>query len=508
MYRVGILPSGKPMQAHVKGDLPVAGTVFTCVSCHLRSGLGSFEGGVVTPATTGVKLFKPFQPGSVRNVMGQSPESATLPPARPAYSDETLARALRDGVDPAGRTLDDVMPRYQLDDGEMAVMIAYLKSLSARFSPGISDGHVSVATVMTDDAGREEREAMLSALTAFVTARNNQAASIKKLPARGRPLTGGSYTSQEISLSVWLLKGPPETWRGQLEEYYRKEPVFALIGGITGGEWQPVHQFSEDNRIPCIFPQTDFPVISRTDWYTLYLSKGYYQEGETAARYLNGRGEVLKRGPVVQIVRDSREGRALSRGFQDTWRELGNETPVTLVLKAGEDLSAGVVQQMLAKERPAAVILWDGSAALAALDALGAGADNRPEMVFVSSSYLDKGLWLLKESVRDIAYITYPFRLPHDGVVVPASSDGAKKTANRSYPVTQVLAMALIDMKGNYYRDNFLDVIGMIADMNVPLYERLSFGPGQRYASKGCYIVQLSKGDKPVFVKKSDWVMH
>ena len=39
-------------------------------------------------------------------------------------------------------------------------------------------------------------------------------------------------------------------------------------------------------------------------------------------------------------------------------------------------------------------------------------------------------------------------------------------------------------------------------------YERLSFGPGQRYAAKGCYIVQLTHGANPALVKKSDWVIH
>jgi hypothetical protein len=39
-------------------------------------------------------------------------------------------------------------------------------------------------------------------------------------------------------------------------------------------------------------------------------------------------------------------------------------------------------------------------------------------------------------------------------------------------------------------------------------YPRLSFGPGQRYASKGCYIVQLSSGEKPEVIRKSDWVIH
>jgi len=63
-------------------------------------------------------------------------------------------------------------------------------------------------------------------------------------------------------------------------------------------------------------------------------------------------------------------------------------------------------------------------------------------------------------------------------------------------------------MKDNFYRDYFIDVISMHKDLDVPLYERLSFGPGQNYASKGCYIVQLSKGAQPELVRKSDWVIH
>jgi hypothetical protein len=51
-------------------------------------------------------------------------------------------------------------------------------------------------------------------------------------------------------------------------------------------------------------------------------------------------------------------------------------------------------------------------------------------------------------------------------------------------------------------------VIGMVADQPSAVYGRLSFGPGQRYAAKGCYIVQLGKGPDPELVKKSDWVIH
>jgi hypothetical protein len=77
-----------------------------------------------------------------------------------------------------------------------------------------------------------------------------------------------------------------------------------------------------------------------------------------------------------------------------------------------------------------------------------------------------------------------------------------------SNSITQLLTMALLDMKGNYYRDNFFDVISMVPDQPSSIYGRLSFGPGQRYASKGCYIVQVTKGPNPEIVRKSDWVIH
>jgi hypothetical protein len=400
-----------------------------------------------------------------------------------------------------------------LDDDDMAILISYLKSLSSQFSPGISDTSLKLATVITDDVSPEDREAMLTPLSSFIETRNNLSMYLKKLADSNKlQVTGNALPPprQIVSLSTWLLKGPTETWRSQLEEYYRKEPVFALIGGISNGEWQPIHQFSEDHQIPCLFPNTDFPVISQTDWYTLYLSKGYYQEGEAAARYLSNLEELLKDRPVVQIVRDSREGRALSTGFQETWRDLGHGAPVTLTLKPGEKPAEGVVQRVLAQEKPAAVLLWDGPAALPELETLAAN-ENRPAMVFVSSSYLGKGLWSLKETLRNFTYITYPFRLQDKADPLNPTrvlSATASKGANQAYAIIEVVTNALADMKGSYYRDNFLDVIGMMENLEVPLYERLSFGPGQRYASRGCYIVQLSGGEKPSLVKKSDWIIQ
>jgi hypothetical protein len=259
----------------------------------------------------------------------------------------------------------------------------------------------------------------------------------------------------------------------------------------------------------------------------MYFSKGYYQEGEAAARYLSGFAESFKGKAVIQVSRDSGEGRALSAGFRETWSDLGQQAPVSLTLKRGEALTGELISRLVLNEIPAVLILWDGVEALQALEVL-AGVAKRPEMVFMSGRYLGKGMVKLPEQARDFTYLTFPYtfsqaavksspmgssKVPDDDRKTLRSTgmmvqDRAQKIANLANTITQMLTMALMDMRGNYYRDNFFDVIGMAADQPSAVYGRLSFGPGQRYAAKGCYITQLGKGPDPELVKKSGWVIH
>jgi hypothetical protein len=127
-------------------------------------------------------------------------------------------------------------------------------------------------------------------------------------------------------------------------------------------------------------------------------------------------------------------------------------------------------------------------------------------------------IWKIREQDRETVYLTYPYRLPQNEIVYKSHikdisrksllTGNAENITKRVYAAVQIVNFALMDMRGNYYRDNLLDVIGMLKDQDFPLYERLSFGPGQRYASKGCYIVQLGKGAKPEFIRRSNWVIH
>jgi hypothetical protein len=141
-----------------------------------------------------------------------------------------------------------------------------------------------------------------------------------------------------------------------------------------------------------------------------------------------------------------------------------------------------------------------------------------PGLVLASGTWLGRQLWSIPEPLRPSLYLTYPYRLPQDDRRFDAAAGKVlmgKRPENydpvivrQSFVTHEVLGKALMMMRGEYYRDFLFDVIGMMEDMYPPLYERLSFGPGQRYASKGCFIVQLGKGEKPQLEKRSEWVVQ
>jgi substrate-binding family protein len=549
MYRDGMLPSGKEMQAVIIEDVHVPGSAFSCVSCHLRSGIGSIEGQILSPPTNGLKLYKPYyqynpvvpDPTQPRKSMMDNPLAKPL--FRTAYTDATLAEAIRGGINPVGRRLNAVMPRYLLDDPDIAILIAYLKTLSAEPSPGVSEQQIRFATVIAGDVPPGQRTEMLAMLEAVVHEHNRKAKQKNRYLNYGTHVKAASFNYPLLTLSRWELTGLPATWRSQLEEYYRKEPVFALLGGLSATDWQPIHEFSEQNKIPCLLPITDLPVISGSDWYTLYFSKGAYQEGETAARYLGRSPDPGADRPVLQIVEDSAGARAVAAGFQDAWKELEFSAPVSVKLPPGEQISATTIRRLSEKYQPSVILLWTSAGTGAALASLADQAAP-PARVHVSSTLLQQNLQEIPEQARSFTYISYPYRLTEGNDLfhvnarawlqkraVPVSRS---RISTRLFSLTKVLLEPfqivkrdfnpagrgnglvimeeqfemMMHVKRNYYRDYLFDLIGMMADSNSIDFERISFGPDRRYASRGCYIVQLSPGPTPELIKKSDWIIY
>jgi hypothetical protein len=481
------------------------------------------EGGVVTPPANAEKLYRPryrYQPALVGDERKVLPEANRNLLRRAAYTDETLARAITEGVDPAGRPLDDIMPRYELNSEEAGVLVRYLRGLSAEPSPGANATTLTFATVVTSEVSAEDRADLLEVLGFRVQQHNKRGENREFGGYRALAALEGSLAFRDWALSVWELKGPARTWPAQLETYYREKPVFALLSGLSYQPWAPIHEFCEAHRLPCLFPMTDLPQTEGPGWYTLYFSKGPFQEGSTAAAFLAGTVHESGGSPVLQVVADSSEARALARGFDSGWAEHGRAPVRTLRLSRGARPDLQKLVAEMKGQGPPILLLWTGSEAYPGLARL---APPLASLVLMSTSLLGPRLWELPQKARDLVRLTYPYRLfrPPVNMLDPAGAaplppaqlrlvagDTHRRIRSRAFAAMKSLEEVTSHLGRNYYRDHLLDGFGMLMDDSETDYERLSYGPGQRFASKGCYVVRLPQGRLHGFLQESDWIIH
>jgi len=540
IYRFGGLPSGPPIAATVAGDVAVDGSQFPCQSCHLRSGLGAVEGDLITPPITWLELAVPRDdtvhwvdrdesaldddeldklPPWSRQGTGIAPAWLDAAHVRPAYTEAGVLRAIREGIDPTGRALNPVMPRYAIGDEAAAHLLAYLRDLSAEYSPGVDSTTIRFATVVGPDVPDDETRAMLEVLETFVRPRNGSDEEDYRPTA-----TGGAYRMAEydlayrkLSLVTWKLQGSPDTWPVQLDAFYDHEPVFALIGGIGDGDWAPIHAFCERRHLPQIFPVTDEPVIDGEARYTLYLSRGAYGEGTAAARYVRDARAQDARIRVLQIHRSGAGARA-ARGFVQAAATLGTLEVVEWSIDGDAPLDRAALGAMLSQQQPDVVALWSDGRDLGALAAIADSA-HPLQMVLLSDSLLEGRLSAVPRPVRRLVRLTHPYGFDDD---CQAAFDLRRWLAIRGLPATHMrvrsqmylagwmLAEAVDAMGGDYYRERLLDAFDMIADQDftAAAYPRLSFGPGQRFALKGCYVAGLSDDDDPHPVPLTGWITY
>jgi len=516
IYREGITASGEPLSAVVQSDVPLPGTLIACGDCHQRSGLGSSEGSTLTPGVTGALLFQP------RTIQRKQMYASRMegPGTRPAYTDESLVRAIRQGMDPAGRTLDDLMPRYALSDEDMGHLTDYLKSLSSGPSPGVTQEVIHFATVVTEGVPPEKRNAMLAVLEAFFRDKNAGTRHEKRRVERSPWYKEWKYLAyRQWVLHLWDLTGSVETWSAQLEQYYDEQPVFALLSGLGTGEWRPVHEFCERFEVPCLLPQTDLPVISGTDFYSVYFSEGISLEAKVLAKYLVESIGLAAGAPIVQVYRDDAKGAVAARAFRQALpsdraavvRDRALEASEQLTNELWTELAQGAVRPLL--------VLWLDDVDLGQLGAL---ADKPASIagIYLSSSLVPGQRGSVPAGLWDKTFFVYPFALPEDAARKLARVKPwlrAKKiemTDERvqmnAYFAVRVAGDALMHCVGNLYRDYFVEKIEhrVTTGMVTPsVYPYVSLGPGQRFLSKGSYIAKPAAQSRAGLSAASGWIV-
>ena len=510
IYVEGRLPSGEPLRGTVQGDVTLTGDQASCASCHRPSGFGSIEGDSVVPPVVGAELYR-------RKLMG-APETGRIrtvgPGTRPAYDRDSLVRAIRHGVNPAGRKLDPLMPRFPLSDSDASALVAYLESLDPGPSPGVTGSVVHLATILTENLDPARREALLGTLRAFEADRNSDTRIEESRRERGSWDSRREYGSyRKWALHVWELRGAESSWPAQLEDYYRLQPVFAVLSGAASGSWQPIHEFCEAKRLPCLFPVTDVPYTAGEGKYTIYFSRGLALEAEALAVHLPTSGAAPPR--VLQVFREGTDGAVAAAALRRAVAATPGTTLVDRPLEPHARLDAGTMAAWIEEHKPSSLVLWLGTPDIAPLaSGPGTGSDLP---IYLSVTLLRGGAADVPAAWRETALLTYPFGMPEQVDPRLARPElwlkargvaGERRARLEAFFAATMLSEAQREVRDVFVREYLIERVEHMVDRSVKTtqYPRLTLGPGERFASKGCYIVRPAASGTTV-VPVSEWIV-
>lgn len=487
LYREGLRPSGVPLTANGAARTRLQGQEAACITCHRRSGFGSSEGQIAIRPVTGPALLQaqatPLRSPRVRARLGSS--------VRPPYDEALLARALRSGVDAAGKALGPAMPRYDLGDEEVRALAAYLFTLSAQPSPGVDAQEIHFAAVIQPGVAPDKRRAMLEVMRAFARDKDANVRQQEQRRAAGTMRMDRAY--RKWVLHDWELSGPSEGWAAQLEARYREQPVFALIGGLGTESWAPIQAFSERHEIPAVLPQVDLPTLAGSNQYTLYFSRGVTLEAEILARFLREQGG---NGRIVQVLRREPVAVEAAAAFRSALGPEAADRLDELVLTGPADPA---FWQQVAARQPQALVLWLEGPDLEQL--AWPGAPGLPVYLSFSLSAGQRPAPALKSGAS--LRLVYPSDLPprHEARLLRGRhwllSRGIAPR-HESVQLNTLFTLAIVSdvighLADSFSRDFFVERLEhAVGQTPMPsIYPQLSLGPGQRYAAKGGQIVEL-----------------
>ncbi|KGJ99629.1 c-type cytochrome [Thalassotalea sp. ND16A] len=495
LYRQGILSSGNQMTAIVAGDIAILGKQFNCQSCHGRSGMGAAEGKYVVPSIAGKLLFS----GSHK---------------RPAYDRKTLARVLREGIDSSGRLLDPLMPRFVLPDNDIEELAVYLEGLSAEPMPGLDDKVIRLATVISEDIDIEQRKAVVDVLSTYVKVINRQTRLESQRPNRGtKPEVKLPSLYREWILDIWTLKGDRQSWPAQLRNYYQTQPVFALMSGLTSGSWAPVGRFCENNKIPCLFPSTDLPDAEQNDFYTFHFSKGIKLEAELISEHISSQfvPKVRQEGSkTIQFYCDAIGARA-SEFLTSALAQQKLKTE-NISFDCQEPMPVSKLIAQLKKSPLSDIILWLAREKLNEITQLLPARN-----IYLSSTLLQRNLLGDFPLAKDSLLVAHPYKLPGkiDSAMrrfkVWAKLHGIKirypKLQAEAFFASFATSDALNHVRRYRLRDYLLEMLDHSPGVAVylPHYPRPSLGPGQRFLTKGGYLLSLINGEPDII--NAQWIL-
>lgn len=124
IYFTGTSSSGEPIRANLPGMSRMMAGGRACVDCHGPDGRGGtfrmMMGTYTAPDIRYATLTE--QEHGNEKVEGEHDE-------HPPYTEETIKRAITEGIEPNGESLEWPMPQWKMSESDLNDLLAFLKTL-------------------------------------------------------------------------------------------------------------------------------------------------------------------------------------------------------------------------------------------------------------------------------------------------------------------------------------------------------------------------------------------
>jgi ABC-type branched-subunit amino acid transport system substrate-binding protein len=472
LYLQGESLSGTPVTALVgDDDAEVNGRSLPCANCHGKDGLGRAEGGLTPSNITWTNLTKPY--GHAHSY------GRTHPP----FTDKTLARAITQGLDPAGITLDKGMPRYRMSARDLADLVAYIKRIEGDYDSGLSDSIIRVG-VLIPTAQKGERIRRI--ITTYFRERNG----------------GGGYFGRNVELV--FLDG--EKSGSELRTSVEEKNVFALFGFASPRAQAELADVAKALRIPLIEPSPEFSDPERAvNPFTFYLLSGVGEQSlllaDYAARALGERGSVLAVVYSPGTASRTLAQRVIKR-IQGKYPEIPE--PVEYL---GTPEHAKRIADELRQRQVQAVIFLGSDDELLEFYRTATEAAWTPWMLLpgaLAGPSVLKGPPAFRQRLL-IAYPTLPRDRAPDKLAELVALADAHQTGHLevvTYAMASVFDERVRRAGRRLGRDSFLAALRNLNGHDTGLLPLISFGENRRVGVAGAYIVSLD----PASPRQATWV--
>ncbi|MDF1695910.1 MAG: ABC transporter substrate-binding protein [Saprospiraceae bacterium] len=242
IYTQGKRVSGTPIKASMSGANFDA-MILPCVNCHGEKGIGNAEGGIIP---TPVRWSTLTQSYTIEFKNGRK---------RIAYTENTIGKVIKEGIDPSGNEIDKVMPRYELSDSDVEDLIAYFKVLGNESITGVSDTSIVVGMIVPPNNHPPGRsQTMINTVRAYVDLVN----------------MGGGIYNRKIQVKELVLDNNAQKSDSLVSKFLSDENTLAFVSSDIESLSQSSVEYIEKSKIPII------GAVSGNPKNTDYLKNEFY----------------------------------------------------------------------------------------------------------------------------------------------------------------------------------------------------------------------------------------